>query len=68
MRFDYTKGKSARYLVSLHGWDVVDRYYFHYFKEAKDLFEQVKANQLKEGHKVSIYDLKTDELKAFAIG
>ena len=68
MKFDYTKGKSAKYMVSLYGWNVQDRYYFHYMKEAKDTFEQIKANHLKAGLIASIYDLKTDERKAFARG
>lgn len=68
MRFNCTKGKSAKYIVSLYGWDIEDRWYYHYFKDAKARFKQIMVSQLKEGYVASIFDLEKDERKAFAKG
>lgn len=66
MKFDYTKGKKARYLVNIYGWNASDQYYFHYFREAKEMFNNIKEKSLKEGRSVSIYDLTKDIRKEFA--
>lgn len=65
MKFDYTKGKEARYIVSLHSWNISDHYYTHTFKDAVKLFDRLKG-RLQEGMSVSVYDLKKDLRKAFA--
>ena len=67
MRFDNTNGKKARYIVSLYGWNVDDRHYYHYYKDAKEMFEKIKV-RAKDGCAASIYDLEKDERKAFAKG
>ena len=64
MKFDYTKGLKAKYLVSVHNWQVDDFYYFHYFKEAKTLFESITEEKYK-GFSVSLYDMDTDVKKMF---
>lgn len=68
MRFDRTKGLKAKYIVTLYGWNVDDRYYCHYFRDAKAIFESIKAKGLEKGSATSIYDLEKDERKAFAKG
>ena len=64
MKFDYTKGLKPKYLVSVHNWQVDDLYYFHYFKEAKNLFESITEENHK-GFSVSLYDMDTDVKKMF---
>lgn len=67
MRFDYTKGQSAKYLVSVYYGMLEDHYYFHYYKDAKKLFEDLKSK--KEdlgGASVSINDLEKDIRKDYA--
>lgn len=64
MRFDHTKGKTARYVVTLYGWNVEDHSYFHYYKEAKSLFDRLKGHQ-DCGTVLSIYDLSKDVRKDF---
>lgn len=65
MRFDHTRGKTAKYVVNLYAWNVEDHSYFHYYKEAKALFDRLKKKQ-DNGTTLSIYDLQKDERKAFA--
>lgn len=65
MRFDYTKGKDARYMVSIYGETIEDKYYYHYHKEAKAMFEQMKKHGFEKGTALSIYDIKQDIRKAF---
>ena len=65
MKIDYTKGKEPKYLVSIYGWDIEDSYYFHYYEDAKQLFESIRKHE-HEGAAVSLYDLKKDVRRAFA--
>lgn len=68
MKFDRTKGKKARYLVSVYGWNVEDRYYYHYYREAKALFNEIKGKRTTSGNGnvVSVYDIEKDVRKDFA--
>lgn len=61
MRFDYTKGQKARYIVSVYWGDMIveDHYYFHYYKEAEAMFDKLKSDA-KEGTHISLYDMVKD--------
>ena len=63
MKFDYTHGKPAKYMVSRYGWNTSDQYYANSMEQAKAIFTQLKET-VNEGA-ISIYDLKTDTRKAF---
>ena len=65
MRFDYTKGKEPRYMVSSHRELTDDHCYFHYYKEAAEMFEKLKTSET-HGTSISLYDLKLDVRKAYA--
>ncbi len=64
MRFDYTKGKEAKYMVTLYSWNVNDRSFFHSFDEAKALFDRLKNSELKDAL-VSLWDVKKDVRKEY---
>ena len=64
MKFDYTKGKTARYMVSAYRWNGSDQYYLHYYKEAKQIFELMKTHE-SEDTIITIYDMKTDTCKDY---
>lgn len=67
MRFDYTKGKKARYVVSLYGWNIEDHYYFNNYKEAGEMYKQLlKKHKDEVATCLGIYDLDKDIRKAFA--
>lgn len=66
MKFDMTGGKRAVYLVSLYGVGVEDFYYFHYYKDAKEMFNRLKGANHKKGTIISVYDLIHDLRKDFA--
>jgi len=66
MKFDYTHGNEAKYMVSAHRWNVSDQYYVDSMKKAKELFEDIKQTNKGDDVSVSIYDLKKDVRKAFA--
>ena len=66
MRFDYTQGKKAKYIVSVHSWNVSDHYYCNCYKQAKELFDKLRENKEFKGRTVSVYDLKNDIQKNFA--
>lgn len=65
MKFDFTHDKPANYVVSIYGWNNGDQLYYHYYKEAKQKFEEIKNKGLKMGTSLSIWDLKKDIRKAF---
>lgn len=65
MRFDRTKGMKARYIVTLYGWNVQDHYYFHYLKEAKELFGKLNNGKHDKGTIISLSDLVKDKRLAF---
>ena len=66
MRFDYCKGKSAKYVVSVYYEIVEDHYYFHYYKEAKDFFERLKSNNTQGVTRtIKVSDLTKDITKDF---
>lgn len=64
MRFDYTEGKVANYLVSAHYETVSDYYYFHYLKAANEVFERIVNNHNpKERIIIALDDLVKDKRK-----
>ena len=65
MRFDYTEGKTEKYIVSLY-WDErnSDHFYFHEYRKAKNKFDKLKDNALK-GATITLYDLIKDVRKEF---
>lgn len=66
MNFDYTKGKSPRYMVFVYRGFVNDRYYVHTYNEAKKLFNELKEQEAGRDSSVSIYDFEKDIRKEFA--
>ena len=63
MKFDYSKGKEPKYIVTLHGEMTSDRYYFHYYKDSKKMFDNIDET---DGYvSANIYDLKTDVRKDY---
>ena len=65
MKFDFTHGKSAKYLVSVHRWDISDQYYVHSMKDAKEIFENLKVKNQPSDTTISIYDLIRDIRKDY---
>ena len=63
MKFDYTKGQTARYMVSVYRELVSDQYYFHYYADAKKLFDDIVKKE--KGAIISIYDMIYDIRKNF---
>jgi hypothetical protein len=59
MKFDYTHGKEAKYIVSLYSWNVSDHYYMSDLDVAEKVYEKIVKN-CKKGDLVSIYDIKKD--------
>lgn len=68
MRFYRNKGKPAKYLVSVYGWNIEDKYYYSAYKDAKEFFNTIKDKETKAGNAVSVYDMKNDIRKDFARG
>lgn len=66
MNFDYTHGEDAKYLVLVTAWNVVDRYYFHSYREAKGMFNRLLDGKYGGGAIISVYDMKKDVRKDFA--
>ena len=64
MKFNYTHGNEAKYMVSVYGWNISDYYYCHEYKQAKELFNKLK--ELVKDASISIYDIKKDIRKEFA--
>ena len=65
MKFDYTKGQEAKYMVSTYRWNGEDKYYVHSMETAEKLFEELKRD-FNEGI-ISIYDLEKDEILTSSI-
>lgn len=65
MRFDYTHGEGAKYLVSLYGFNVEDHYYYHTYREAKRAFKTIKDSKQAEGTILSLTDIVKDCRKEF---
>lgn len=65
MEFNWTKGKSTRYLVDVHRWGVSDKFYFHYLREAKALFKKLLADEHPTDTTIIIYDVVNDVHKEF---
>lgn len=67
MRFDFTKGKTLKYMVSLYMPDGCnDHMYFHYYKEAKDkLMKLSRSGFYEKGTSFSLYDIVKDIRKEY---
>ena len=65
MKFNHTKGRDARYVVSLYAWNVEDYHYFYYFREAKKLFDELCGQPQEKGTVVHITDISKDVRKEF---
>lgn len=65
MKFNFTNGKTAKYMVSVYKWNQQDCYYYHFFKDAMKKFESLKSLPFEKDTVVSIYDVKNDIRKAF---
>lgn len=67
MKFDYTEGKKATYMISVHWWNGGDQYYFGGYRKAKEHFNKLAEN-VKDGVSISLYDMKKDTKKDFVKG
>ena len=65
MKFDYTKGNVAKYIVSVYNWNLNDHYYFHYYNDAKKMFNELSSKKFDEGTSISISDIVKDIRKDF---
>ena len=65
MKFDYTDGNEARYMVSVYGWNIEDQYYVHTMFEARKLFKGLTEAHKDSNVAISIYNLSTDTRKEF---
>ena len=66
MKFNYTKGEEARYLVMVYMELGDDQYYYHTYREAKAKFEALKEDEsLEDGAHLSIYDMINDVRKDY---
>ena len=68
MIFDLSYGLLPKYLVHVYGWNVDDRYYFHYYNKAREKFTQLVSLHNGKGYAISISDLATDTRKDFFKG
>ena len=68
MKFDYTHGEPARYLVIITWWNGRDMYYFNTHKEAIKLYKSIQAssNDYPKGAVISLYDIRKDVRKEFS--
>ena len=41
MRFDYTKGKTTKYVVTINAWNVSDKYFFSDLNDATRLYNEI---------------------------
>lgn len=64
MVYDFTRGKKPRYLLILHNWQVEDKIYYHYYREAKEKFDELKE-QYTRWESMSIYDMDKDIRKDY---
>jgi hypothetical protein len=67
MKFDFTKGKPARYLVGIYMPDgCYDHLYYHYYREAKRKLNDLKnSGHYEKGTHMSLLDMIKDERKEF---
>lgn len=60
MRFDYTNGKTAKYILSIYSDVIADHYYYADLASARKLFNKLTSAELPRGTSVHIYNLKKD--------
>ena len=65
MKFDYTHGKKAKYMVSFHTELIGDQYYFSDFHNANEMFKRMANEEREKGTAVSLYDMATDTRKKY---
>lgn len=65
MTFNYAKG-TPKYMVSVYGWNVEDRYYYDYFRDAVKKFDNLTHGIQGMSVCVSVYDMANDIRKRFA--
>lgn len=65
MIFDRTNGKIVVYAVYVHGDMTVDRYYYHYYRDAKNMFNRLSANHRYDDCSISLYNMSKDIRKVF---
>ena len=67
MKFDYTHGKPARYLVMATWWNGRDMYYFSAYRDAINLYKALQANgNYHNDTVISVYDIVKDVRKEFS--
>ena len=65
MKFDFTKGKSPKYMVSIYGELIEDKIIYHYYRDAMSKFASIVAQGQPQGVAVSVYDMTKDVRKAY---
>ena len=63
MKFDFTHGEEAKYLVSMSNFRIIDHAYFSDKKAARECFNRAVAND--EWERVSLTNMKTDKRLMF---
>ena len=63
MIFDFTNGKTAKYIVSAYQGFTEDHWYYHYYRDAKATFNRLKDSCKWET--VNCYDMVKDVRKNF---
>ena len=71
MRFDYTHGEKARYVVSVYGELVNDSYFFADYEKAKKMFGEISDEYTDKPNQrviIAVWDIKKGEyLNRFAL-
>lgn len=67
MTFDFTKGKTAKYLVTIHMPDGCnDKLYYHYLKDAEcEVRTLTCSGYYEKGTRFSLYDMVNDVRKIY---
>lgn len=72
MKFDFTNGEKANYMVNLYIWDEKtgmwgggDHMYYHSFAEAKSKFKELSDQPMEPNTVISVDDMHKDIRKLF---
>jgi hypothetical protein len=63
MRFDYTNGRPAKYLVSIYCFNCHDLLLYPDYRTAKAAFKKLKEEPHDKGTVLSLYDYQKDVRK-----
>ena len=65
MKFDYTHGKPAKFMVTVYGWNIEDRFLYNTYADAEKQYKIICAKDYDNDWATSLYDLVKDERKAY---